>query len=87
MVRGQLLRLSSAISGGVSDIYSSLSLLYYTFLHHQGFSLIKWGKFESSGEKVMYVKSIKRGETSQSARASRFYYLFGVVNHLITTLK
>jgi hypothetical protein len=35
MVTGQLLRLSSAMSGRVLvDIYSSLSLLYYTFLHH-----------------------------------------------------
>jgi hypothetical protein len=34
MVTGQLLGLSSAMSGGVLHIYSSLSLLYYTFLHH-----------------------------------------------------
>jgi hypothetical protein len=34
MVAGQLLRLSSAMSSGVLDIYSSLSLLYYTFSHH-----------------------------------------------------
>jgi hypothetical protein len=34
MVTGQLLRLSSAMFGGVLDIYSSFSLLYYTFLHH-----------------------------------------------------
>jgi hypothetical protein len=34
MVTGRLLQLSCAISGGVLDIYSSLSLLYYTFLHH-----------------------------------------------------
>jgi hypothetical protein len=34
MVAGQLLRLSSAMSSGVLDIYSSLLLLYYTFFHH-----------------------------------------------------
>jgi hypothetical protein len=34
MVTGQLLRLSCAMSGGVLDIYSTLLLLYYTFLHH-----------------------------------------------------